>query len=53
MAPNETTLAQVVFIHKQLLTAILPLRGGRGRGIAKKIQKKATLLVAQYRKTKV
>ena len=50
MAPNEFKLPQAVFIHEQLLIAILPLRWKK---IEKKIQKKATLLVAQYHKTKV
>ena len=50
MTPNESKLAPAVFKHEQLLIAILPLRGTK---IEKKIQKKATLLVAQYHKTKV
>ena len=50
MTPSESILAEAVFIHEQLLIAILPLRGNK---IGKKIQKKATLLVAQYHKTKV
>ena len=50
MAPNELKLAQAVFILEQLLIAILPLWGKKTK---KKIQKKATLLVAQYHKTKV
>ena len=44
MAPNESKLAQAVFIHEQLLIAILPLPEEK----IEKIQRKATLSVAQY-----
>ena len=50
MAPNESKLAQAIFIHEQLLIAIFPLWREK---IEKKIQKKAKLLVAQCHKTKV
>ena len=50
MAPNESKLAQAVFVEEQWLIAILPLRGSK---IEEKIQKKARLLVVQYHKTKV
>ena len=50
MAPNESKLVQAVFIHEQLLIAILPLRREK---IEKTISRKATPLVAQHRKTKV
>ena len=50
VAPNESKLAQAILINKQLLITILPLHGEK---IEKKVQKKATLLAAQYHKTKV
>ena len=55
MAPSESKPVQAVFIHEKLLTAILPLQEGEGEGgIENKIPpKKATLLVAEYHRTKV
>ena len=53
MAPNESKLAQAVFIHEQQLIAILPLRGGGGGERTEKIQQKTTLLGAHYHETKV